>query len=257
MRNVIFPFIVVALFIFGCGEGTSEQTKDIPVENVDPDQFKPLNERAKRHVESVLRIPATEKYSMKVYRAHLDGDDKEDAIITVNRLEFAIDEATKKGNLARRAELGFMGNYNYFFFFDGGLNKISPEIYIPSTPGKELKVSFENISSEAYKDIVIDFRVRNASYKDFYTVNNHTPRRIFQWKHFDGLGSKTSEAYGFKYAEGSLGLQKDILVLKADLVQPDFEFDPMTYEPEVKESKEILYTFFYNPQMAKYVTRTK
>lgn len=255
MRSTYFIFFASVLFLTACTDQKEDQSIEQPVEVVDEDQFKPLNERAKRHVESVLKIPATEKYSMKIYRAHLDGDNKEDAVITVNRLEFAIDQATKKGNLAKSTELGFMGNYNYFFFYDGGLNKISPEIFIPSTPGKELQVSFENISSEVYKDIIIDFRVRNASYKDFYTVSNHTPRRIFQWKHFDGLGSSTSEAYGFKYAEGSVGIQKDILVMKAELIQPKGEFDQMTFVPEIKESKEVLYTFFYNPQMAKYVTR--
>lgn len=255
MRLTICYLLTAIFFVSACSETNDELPTDAPTEVIDEDQFKPLNERAARHVESVLKIPATEKYAMKVYRAHLDGDNKEDAIITVNRLEFAIDQATKKGNLAKSAQLGFMGNYNYFFYYDGGLNKISPEIFIPSTPGKELNVSFDNISSEAYKDIIIDFRVRNASYKDFYTINNHTPRRVFQWKHFDGLGDATSEAYGFKYAEGSIGIQKDILVMKAELVQPNGEFDPMTFVPEIKESKEILYTFFYNPQMAKYVTR--
>jgi hypothetical protein len=257
MRTSLFIFLVLSTILPSCTESVEKSTVDVPTEVVDEEQFKPLNERAKRHVESILKIPATENYTMKIYRAQLDGDDKEDAIITVNRLEFAMEEASKQGNLAKRAELGFMGNYNYFFFFDGGLNKISPEIFIPSTPGKELSVTFENISSEAYKDVIIDFRVRNASYKDFYTINNHTPRRIFQWKHFDGLGSPKSEAYGFKYAEGSVGIQKDILIMKAELVQPEGEHDPMTFVPEVKESKEVLYTFFYNPQMAKYVTRRK
>lgn len=257
MRLRFLFFLSTSLLFTGCGEESTVDSSETITETIDEEQFKPLNERAKRHVESALKIPATEKYSMKIYRAHLDGDDREDAIITVNRLQFAMESASQKGNLAKQAELGFMGNYNYFFFFDGGLNKISPEIFIPSTPGKELEVSFENISSDAYKDIIIDFRVRNASYKDFYTVRNHTPRRVFQWKHFDGLGSQTSEAYGFKYAEGSVGIQKDILVMKAELIQPTGEYDPMTYVPEIKESNEILYTFFYNPQMAKYVTRKK
>jgi hypothetical protein len=255
MRFTILYFTLIGLFFSGCGEPSVEEPIISVDEKMDKDQFKPLNERAKRHVESTLKIPVTEKYAMKIFRAHLDGDDREDAIIVVNRLQFAMEDAAQQGNLAKKAELGFMGGYNYFFFYDGGLNKISPEIIIPSTPGKELNVSFENISSEAYKDVIIDFRVRNASYKDFYTISNHSPRRIFQWKHFDGLGDKVSEAYSFKYAEGSIGIQKNILVLKAELVQPNGDFDPFTFEPEIKESKELLYTFFYNPQMAKYVTR--
>jgi hypothetical protein len=249
---VVFTFL---LLVTSCGEENTVPEKNVLTEDVDEDLFKPLSERAKRHVESILKIPVREKYSMKIFRAHLDGDSHEDAIITVNRYQFAMDDAAQKGNLAKKAEIGFMGNYNYFFYFDGGLNKISPEIIMPSTPGKELNVSFENISSEAYKDIIIDFRVRNASYKDFYTIINHTPRRIFQWKSFDGLGSAKSEAYHFKYAEGSVGIQKNILVMKAELVQPQGEYDPMTFDPVINETRELLYTFFYNPKMGTYVTK--
>jgi hypothetical protein len=187
----------------------------------------------------------------------LDGDDKMDAIITVNRLQFALDEAAKSDNSAKRAEFGFMGNHNYMFYYDGGLDKISPQIAIPSTPQAELKVSFENVSSDAYKDILIDFRVRNASYKDFYTVSNHTPRRIFQWKNFDGLGSDVSEAFTFKIEEGAVGLQKDILVMKANIVQPKKKVDLFTFEPELTETNELVHRFFYNDQMGKYVTLKK
>ena len=97
------------------------------------------------------------------------------------------------------AELGFMGNYNYFFYFDGALNLISPPLAIPSSPMLPLKVSFENISSSSFKDILIDFRIRNSSYKDYYTVTNHSPRRIFQWKIFDGLGTPKEESFIFNY----------------------------------------------------------
>lgn len=256
MKKLVFPFIALSILIVSCkNEETDGQDKtEEPTEDVKKGSLEDIIEH---HIEGNLSISGTEDYSFKIYKEHLDGDEKMDAIITVNRYQFALDEAAKSNNTAKQAELGFMGNHNYIFYYDGGLDKISPQIAIPSTPQSELKVSFENVSSDAYKDILIDFRVRNASYKDFYTVNNHTPRRIFQWKNFDGLGDKINEAYTFKIIEGAVGLQKDILVMKAEIVQPKEKVDFYTYEPKLIESNELVHRFFYNDQMGKYVTLKK
>jgi hypothetical protein len=252
--------IVAILLLFAaCSENVETPENNTVDETVTQNNTEegPLEERAKRHVESTLEIPATEKYSLQIYEEHLDSDNKKDAIIAVNRMNFAIDEAVRSGNAAKRAEIGYMGNFNYIFFFDGGLNKISPAIPIPSTPQKELAVQFENITSEAYKDIMVDFRIRNAAYRDFFTVSNHSPRRIFQWKIFDGLGDTESEAFHFKYLEKEPGLNKDILVYKAIVMQPTGKQDLNIFEPSLKETEELMYRFFYSPQMGKYVTEKK
>lgn len=254
MKTHLLSIIAISLIFSSCKDDTTENNT---IEDAPEIEKGSLEEIIEQHIEGNLKIPGTEDYSFKIYKEHLDGDEKMDAIITVNRYEFAIDEAAKGNNTAKRAELGFMGNYNYIFYYDGGLDKISPQIAIPSTPQTELKVTFANVSSEAYKDIIIDFRVRNASYKDFYTVANHTPRRIFQWKNFDGLGDKVSEAYILKIEEGAVGLQKDILVMKANIVQPTEKVDLYTFEPKLTESNELVHRFFYNDQMGKYVTLKK
>jgi len=254
MKTHLLSIIAFTLLFVSCKDAPSENQV---IEDKPEIEKGSLEDIIEQHIEGNLQIPATEDYSFKIHKEHLDGDDKMDAIITVNRLQFALNEAAKSDNSAKRAEFGFMGNYNYIFFYDGGLDKISPQIAIPSTPQAELKVSFEHVSSSAYKDILIDFRVRNASYKDFYTVSNHTPRRIFQWKNFDGLGNKINEAYTFKIEEGAVGLQKDILVMKANIVQPTEKVDLFTFEPELKESNELVHRFFYNDQMGKYVTLKK
>lgn len=256
MEKIIFSFLALSLCFTSCNSNSTENqlNPDEPEVQVKAGSLEDIIER---HIESNLEIPGTEDYSFKIHKEHLDGDEKMDAIITVNRLQFALDEAAKSDNSAKRAEFGFMGNYNYIFFYDGGLDKISPQIAIPSTPQSELKVSFENVSSDAYKDIIVDFRVRNSSFKDFYTVYNHTPRRIFQWKNFDGLGDKISEAFTFKIEDGAVGLQKDILVMKATIDQPKGKVDLYTYYPNLIESNELVHRFFYNEKMGKYVTLKK
>jgi hypothetical protein len=246
--------IPTLLFLFSCDE---EVEKEVVSANELPQDNSDLSTYAKRHIEAALRIPATEKYTLSILKNNLDGDDKEDAVILVNRYQFAMDEAGKSPNPAKKAELGFMGNYNYFFYFDGGLNLISPPLAIPSSPMLPLKVSFENITSSSYKDILIDFRIRNASYKDFYTISNHTPLRIFQWKNFDGLGTSENECFVFDYTLGSYSESKDILIKKGVLGAVPKNADLFIYEPTITAAKkqETLFNFFYLPKTGKYVTK--
>ena len=252
MRNILLLISLTTLLI-SCGE--KKQEEKVEEKEKKSNSLESVESMAKRHIESKLLIPATEKYRYHIYKEHLDGDNEIDAIITVNRLEYAMDRASKSKKTAQQAGIGFMGNYNYIFYYDGGLNAISPQMDIPSSPLAELKVSFENIQSEAYKDVIVDFRILNASYKDFYTISNHTPQHVFQWKNYDGLKSVESEAYYFEFGEGTLGPVKDILVKKAVLVQPAGEIDLYSYEPEIKKTDELVHRFFYHPATGKYMTK--
>jgi hypothetical protein len=250
-----FWYSILFLALVACSEENSENNQKKTANEIDISANEPLEIRAKRHIEANLKIPVSEKYSLKIHKAHLDGDDREDAIITVNRYEFAIDEASKSENPAKKAEMGFMGNYNYIFYFDGGLNKISPGQVVASSPAAELAISFENITSQVYKDILVDYRIRNASYKSIFTVINHTPKIIFQWKNFDGLGTTQKEAYVLKFTEGTTGVQRDIVVLNADFENPRNGTDLYTFTPELIPTKEMKYRFFYVPSEGKYMTK--
>lgn len=259
LKKKIFAIKVIYLLlstiiIFSSCKDEQKKLDNVISENELPNSSD-LAEYAKRHIEAQLRIPATEKYTLSIHKENLDGDDKTDAIILVNRYQYALDEANKSSNPAKRAELAFMGNYNYFFYFDGGLNLISPPLAVPSSAMLPLKVKFENISSLSFKDVLIDFRIRNASYKDFYTINNHTPLRIFQWKNFDGLGTTESECFEFSFKDGSYSANKDILINKARLGKMPKGADAFIYEPSISSTSETLYTFFYLPEQGKYVTK--
>jgi hypothetical protein len=150
-----------------------------------------------------------------------------------------------------------MGNFNFFFYYEGAKDLISPPIVIASSPLLPLKISFENISSESYKDILIDFRIRNSSFKDFFTVINHTPRRVFEFRNFDGMGTAKSECYSFNYTIGSYSAFKDIQVMKANLSSVPKDADLNTFEPIITPTNELMFTFFYVPQEGKYMTKRK
>lgn len=249
--KAIWILFLMAMVLPSC----QEQTKDVEVfdENPQEDISKlPLKEYARRHVESSLSILGTEKYSLEIIKGNLDGDDKEDAIISVNRKQFAMDEAMNAENPAKSAEMAFMGNYNYIFYYDGALKLISPPIAIPSSALVPLRIELMEISAPTYQDILIDYRIRNASYKDVFTVSNHTPRKIFEWKTFDGLGTNQTEAYTFEYTEGKYGPEKDILLYKATLESLPVNADKNTYQPKITKTSNLAFHFFYLPHEQKY-----
>jgi hypothetical protein len=52
-----------------------------------------------------------------------------------------------------------------------------------------------------------------------------------------------------------MGPRKDILVMKAELIQPKEEIDLYKYEPEIKKTDELVLRFFYHPSTGKYMTK--
>lgn len=99
--------------VFSCSEGNSDSTinGDETVEINDVQET--LEQKIVRHIEGNLSILGTEKYSYKIFSEHLNGDDSIDYVITVNMLERALEKAIESGKVAQRAEVGYMGKYNY------------------------------------------------------------------------------------------------------------------------------------------------
>jgi hypothetical protein len=251
MKNILFIIISLQLII-SCNENKTELP--IPSSKINNSNLS-LEEMVKQHILAQLSIPSNEKFSYKIYKEHLDGDNKIDAIISVNRLEFALDEAKKSGKYELLKELGFTGHYNYFFYFDGGLNKISPAIVMPSSPESELKVNFENISTAAFKDVLIDYKIRNSSFRNFYIVSNHTPKQVFQWKIYDHLNEKNIEANYLEYATGSYSLTKDILIYEGNLLNAQNVGNIYKFNPIISKKNKLLYRFFYLENEGKYFTK--
>jgi len=250
-------FIILGLFTVllpGCTSGSEENTE---VEEV-PEEKLTLEERAHRQATATLSIPRGEKYSLKIYKAHMNADNFEDAIVTVNRLEYAIDRASKSKNPSKLSELGYMGNYNHFFFYDGKLDKFSVPVVIPSSPKYELNIKFENIQSEAYKDLTLEYRIINASFRNFYVISGGTMQMAFQWKLFDYAGTDNPEANFIEYDKGTLTSAKDLLIYKGKIKDYSKDIgDYYTYKPEIEKTGELMYRFFYDPREMKYMTRSK
>ncbi len=252
----LYCLIVVIVISFSC---TNNKKKEEIVFNQKNDfSSLPFDQRIKREVESKLSIPGNEKYDLEIIKSYLNADNKEDAVITVNRYQFALDEASKAPNTAQIAEMGYTGNYNFFFYFDGKSNLISNPIAVPSSPKAPLEVLLENNQSEAYKDITIVYRIRNSAFKNYYLIENGIIQIIFQWKLFDFIGTNIPEANFINYENGSYSLFKDILIYKGKIKDySPIVKDVYTYNPIIENEGTLLYRFFYDPKTMKYMTKKK
>lgn len=249
MKNCITSSLLIMLLI-SCAENKKEE-----IEKDSHTRILTVEEMVKNHIETKLAISSNEKYTFKIYKEHLDGDEKIDAIITVNRLNYALEVAAKSSHTAKRAEVGFIGNYNYLFFFDGGLNQISPPMAVPSTPYSELIVRFENVTTAAYKDILIDYKIMNSSYRNYYSVMEHTPTQVFQWKTYGNIGKSDEEILYLELSTGSIGLAKDILIYQGNLDNASELKDAYDFKAKISKKGDLVHRFFYFENERKYFTK--
>jgi len=248
--------IGIFLFIVSCTEEPKKESDFFTEIENKKEVYQSIDEKIIRHIEGSLSISGTEKYSYKVYKQNLNDDESIDYIITVNRLQKALDEAIESNNIAKRAEMGYMGNFNYYFYMDGLTKEISAPIPVPSSPYAELEVTFEHIKTEAYYDFMVDFRIRNSKFRRFYTIIGEIPRQTFEAKIFDKMGEKDPEAYVVKFVPGSFSLAKDIWVYKAKMEPVTIQSvnDVYTIDPKITATDQIDRKWFFSDPQNKYFT---
>lgn len=250
-----FFISVIAFTTFLTASCSSDTSTEEPVkQNGKTSENEPFEKRFKREIEASLQIPATEKYTYRVYKAFVNSDTIEDAIITVNRFDYAIDQAIKSKNTAKAAEMGYIGRYNYFFFYDGAADIISKPVNVPSSPGRELDVAFASITSPTRQDIVVDYRIRNSGWRCYYTATGEAQvSLIFQWKLFDHVGEDVPEALNHVLEASPEGITQDISIYQSTIDHYDKNIgDEYKYVPQISQKGALLYRFFYDPRVLKF-----
>jgi hypothetical protein len=244
-------FYITAIILFSCEDKTKEEAPDA---NPVVEENLPLDELAKRQVESQLSIPWTENYILEIHKAHFDGDNIEDAVILVNREQFARKTAIENGK-SNQEKVAYTGNYNYLFYYNGATNKVSRPINVGSSPFAPLKIDILNIQSAAFKDFTLDYRILENCYRNFYTVTRGVPRLVFQWPIFE-LEKEDKKVINYiEYAKGTYTSAKDILIYKGKLDTPVPENLRSDFSYSISKDGEMEYLFFYNPNEGKYFTK--
>lgn len=249
-------FLLVGLLLFSCQEEVEDapQVIDELKANAELNKLSPTE-----YAIHELRIRTNEKYDLQTYKADCNADGVEDLVLTINLLERAMENSIQTGKTAKSAELGYLGEYNYFIYRDGKTKQYSSAIPIPSSAQAPVKVSFENVRSEFQKDILIDFRIQNACFRDYYTILDNTPRMILQLKIFDFLGTDHAEGFVVAYEPGTESISKDVVVYKGTFEQPDFQHpdDIYSFQPEITSTNSFERRWFFRNSDFKYYTTNK
>ncbi|MBI2257635.1 MAG: hypothetical protein HYU67_01920 [Flavobacteriia bacterium] len=261
--NLFFFILLFSFFLISCQSNTTntKKVKDQKnkINNLSQEIDKPsIEDKLKQQIYSVLNIDKNEKIDLKIYFEQLNDDNIKDAIVTVNRLEKAIEHASINKHTAKRAELGFLGGFNYFFFYDGKNDRLSIPVVIASSAKAPLKVEFLQLENNSYKNISIEYKIRNSAFKNFYLLNKNELRLVFQWKMYDKIGLEEYEAYFLEMKKGNYSLVNDIYIYKGIIsnYKKNIE-DVYKYQPNIINSKELYYHFFFDPNKWKYVTQDK
>lgn len=251
MKYLVILLVITSLY--SCKDTPEIIDTDKPT----PEKALTLEQTIVRQIEASHEISATEKYSYKIYKEHLDNDDSLDYIITVNRLDFAKQKAIEGGKIAKRAETGFLGRYNSYIYMDGATKSFSSVIPVGSSPISELEVRFENIRSESFKDFQIDFKISSGGFRRFFTIYNKKPRQTFEIMLYDGFGDEENTSITVQYETGSYSLAKDILIYSGQMTNKVFENPEAVYynTPDIKTTSVLERRWFYNENERKYFTR--
>lgn len=257
-----YVWIFSVIFVFGCGqtvESDPAEKVETEVESGDPYEGLSLKDAVEVHIRRELSIAANDPIEYQIYREKCDSDDSLDAVIAVNLFDKAVDEAIKSGKVAKHAETGYMGNYNYVIYRDGMTGKFSSAIAIASSAKGKLAVSFERILSEGQQEILVDYRIRNSCYRNIFTVTNGRPLQIHQVKLFDGIGDRNMEVYAIAYEKGKISNAKDVVLYKGTSTNPTFTSpdEVYAYLPKITKTNEVYERWFFNPSDMKYYMMKK
>ena len=216
-----------------------------------------LNDVIGLHCRKTLYISEEENYEIMVFKEYLNQDSIIDAIITINRLAFAKQKAQESEQPIKAKEIGYMGPFNAFYFYNGATNQISNPIVVPSSPLVNLKINFENISNNDYKDVLVDYRIRNSSTRQVYFLYGMVPSLVFEHTIFDELGTNNKVAYSFNYKPGTQSEIKNILLTQGQIKRIPEQSDLFTFEPEIINTKKTVQEFFFIPGQGKYFSLEK
>lgn len=249
---ILSATLVLSLLTACQGENTSVKTEEKETKSK-----LTFEEQAKRAVEADLKINASEDYDIQIHMAYIDRDTIEDAVILVNRKQWAFDRIKKNKNENFAKRIGYTGPYNNVFVYLGKYDKFISTPTIGSSAEYPLEVKFEVITSPSQNDFFVNYRIKNSLQRNYYTVRNDRVFVTFNCPVFDGIGEPEPKVYSIEHRESSVRLAKDIVLYEG--VIPNYEPSEIeninNYSPKKIVSTDELYVFFiFDENTMSYVT---
>ena len=252
MINRLFPLLII---LFACETSTlpkAVKTTDNPQET-SKDWF--FSEAMTQEIRTGLTIGVDEKFDTTTVFEHLNDDGIKDAVITINLLERAKLDASKSKNPAKVAEMGYAGPYNFIMIFDGATKRFTHPTIIQSSPKSELEIKFCNIESMRFKTIIVQYRLMNAAFWTWMSLETGKPVKMFQWNVFDKIGEEIPEAQVIEYKPNLASTKEDIIIYDGKILNysPSKIVDKTKYTPIIEKIGAEKYHFFYDPTQHTYM----
>jgi hypothetical protein len=257
----IYYLLLVVILFFSCESALEEELINNERETSKKEimsVFQPNFEAfVRRKVEAELGISAVEKYDLQIHLAHLDKDTITDAVILINRKQFALDKAQKESKEKFLENTGYTARENYVYVFKGGSGKILSTPPVGSSIFHPLTVEFEEISTPGQNDFWVAYRLRNSLFRNYYTMRGEKLFLTLNCPVFDEIGNKEPEAYYIEHRSVATRIAKDIVIYKGKIK----DYDPSTivdinnFTPsEIIPTDYIDVYFIFDPDRKTYVT---
>lgn len=262
MKKLFIITFFISLLLVSCKSNQQNDQSKIqePEFGKDDDPNLPMEERARNRTIKMLGIPANEKFEVKLYQADLNSDNQLDAIVTINRLQNAEQNALGLKNEEILKENGYVGNYNYFMIYDGVTNQFSIPVPIPSSAKRPLQVDFISLFSSKYSTPVITYRIKDTEFRNFYYISpDGVMDKVFKMISYEHVGTPLEKAYGYEMQDkGTFSPVSDIFVYdgilkNAQAISADF-YGPNS---EIENTNKLSRKWFFDPKQAAYVTPNK
>lgn len=257
-KHIKISYILISiLFLASCNNEEKFSKSEERSDSTQETETLTKEEQIIRQVESLLSISATETYDIQIEYKHIDQDTLLDALILVNRKEFAFQKAKNTNTERFFEQTGNTGLYNYVFLLMGGEKKLISTNPVGSNANYPLKVEFLELTSKAHKDFYLEYRVRNSLHRNYYTVRNNRVYLTFSCPVFDRIGEDDPLVYDIQHQTSSVRIAKDIALYKGKIVDYNPKEIENTNEFDAKEitsNGELFVYFIFNDKTMKYVT---
>jgi hypothetical protein len=250
-------FILSIPFVLSLLAACNGESPPIIIKENDKKSKLTFKEQAKHAVEADLKINASENYDIQIHKSYIDRDTLEDAVILVNRKQWAFERIKKNKNESFAKKIGYTGPYNNVFVYLGKYDKFIHTPTVGSSAEYPLEVNFEVITTPSQKDFYVNYRIRNSMQRNYYTVRNDRVFLTFNCPVFDSIGDPKPKVYSIEHRESSVRLAKDIVLYDGKIPS----YDPSkieninNYSPKEIISTDELYVFFiFDEKTMSYVT---